>query len=179
MEPRKSVVGPQQSTNIPADYLRQVQELLVENLGDRLKGKTLFVEGRIFPAEIILSIGFREESSALRQVNFEASMDHENKDLTRLIGICVDAATSMLEQYLDADGDLELPRFWTAFPMGDQKVFLQTTGRNTELEAEANRLLGLDTNESLYTADGEDRDVTEELEQLLKEADEKAGGKVH
>lgn len=182
MEPRKSVVGPLQSTSVPQDFLSQVREALQEAFGDRLKDRKLYLEGRIFPTEIILSVGLKPDPKGLRQINFEASADYTVKNLMEQMGLCADAISSMLEQYLDADGDIEFPLIWTKFEINKKAVYLQTSGRNTELEAAADRILGVDPNKQLYTPDGEDRDVTEELEQLLKkseEGDDEGGGSIH
>jgi len=91
----------------------------------------------------MLRVGLNHKGR-LTQSNFEVSSvyDPKKKDALERIHICVDAAAAMMLEYFDTAGEAEFPRIWQEFPFQDQKIFLQYTTENTDLEAQANALLG-------------------------------------
>jgi hypothetical protein len=160
MEPRKKSKKSRKSTSVPPEYLKTIQKLFTDAFKKELGTKPLFLEGRILSDEILLSIGFKTDPKRLTQINFEASIDHQGSDVFQRMGICVDALSSMMEHYFKTGDKEELPVYWTEFDVGKDKVFLQISARNTELENEANRLLGEDPNDALYKVHGpDDEDV--------------------
>src|ERR1041385_6304657 len=136
MDPRKKTSVPRKSTNLPKEFLDNVTAVFSKAFKKELKGRPVIVEGRMYPDEILLSVGFKEAAEALRQTNFEASIDHKNKDVLKKLNLCVDAISSMMEQYFAADGDLDFPRQWQPFPIEKETIYLQSSARNSELEAE-------------------------------------------
>lgn len=173
MEPRRKTNKKIRSTNLPPEYLKNIEELFNKAFQRQLKGRKVLVEGRMFPQELILSVGYLPDPKGLRQVNFEASIDHSAKDVFEKLGVAVDAISSLMDQYMESEEALELPLEWTAYDFEKTKVFLRTNGRNTQLESEANKLLGTDTNEAFYS-EGED---DTEFSETMKEVDEKLKGK--
>jgi hypothetical protein len=156
MDPRKKSNQPRKSTNLPKEFLDNVRQVFTQGFKKQLKNRPLFVEGRIYTDEILLSVGFRESEKALRQTNFEASIDSNGKDVLKKLETCVDAISSMMSQFFEADEELDLPRKWQGFPFEKETIYLQYSGRNTELEAEANKLLGLKTGDELLIDESED-----------------------
>jgi hypothetical protein len=165
MEPRRKTNKKTKSTSIPAEYLKNIKSVFTKAFKERLAGREIFVEGRLFPSELILCVGYLPDPEGLRQTNFEASIDHGGKDVFEKMGICIDALSSLMDQYLESSETLELPREWTPYDFEKHQVFLRTSARNTVLENEANRILGVDSNDALYT-EGEDP-----LEDLAKKSE--------
>jgi hypothetical protein len=141
---------------------------------------TFKVEGRIFPSEILLRVGYLE-NGRLKQSNLEVSIDFKPKDdVVAKIFTCVDALGSVFFDFFEAlntptdDPDeresskesadptlspgLDLPAAWKAFPFLQETVYIQYSTVNTDLETEADRLLGLHNNSLLHKTPGEEED---------------------
>lgn len=132
-------------TNLPQDVASQIQNVFEQNFQKELGNARVIVEGRLYPQEIVLRVGYIEPGR-LTQNNFEISMDYnpesENSALDT-IHILVDVAASLLtEHFEDNEGELEIPNIWTEFPFEEHKVWLQHSTENTSLEKQANELLG-------------------------------------
>lgn len=137
-------------TSFPKEYSDQIQAVFKENFAQYLDQGDLIIEGRIYPEEITLRVGYLEKGRLL-QANFEVSMDYSqtDQDAIKRIHNCVDAAASMMLEYLENDGEVDFPYSWKEFPFQNKKIFLQYSTENSSLEEEANKLLGLDE-ESIY-----------------------------
>lgn len=171
MDTRKKSKVPRKSTNLPKEFLDNVKQVFSKGFKKQLKTRAIIVEGRIYPDEILLSIGFKESEKSLKQTNFEASMDNvNNKDIIKKLEVCVDAISSMMSQYFEANEDLDLPKQWQPFPFEGQTVYLQSSGRNTELEAEANKLLGHATGDEMLIDEANELGVDED--ESFKDEDE-------
>lgn len=171
MKPRYKVS--QKWTSFPAEFAEQIRLVFVQNFEKQL-GKTmsLSVDGRIYQKEITLRIGIHSKG-ALKHFNFEASVDlppnpanDENK-IFETISAGVDALASLVAEYFENDQDIELPYTWTESVTDGKKVWIQHSTENPDLEAEANKLLGLaDDDAVLHNADDEKSedilDATEE-----------------
>lgn len=144
-------------TAFPKEYIEQIRGVFHDNFAQMMGQGTLIVEGRLYPEEILLRVGYREEGR-LMQANFEVSMEYSNEkgDAVERIHNCIDAAASMMMEYFDNGGEVDFPRQWKAFPFQSQTLFLQFSSVNTELEAEADRLLGETSDEMVQEAEGED-----------------------
>jgi len=154
---------PKASTNFPPDYIKEIKTVFQKAFVKKLQKRTLFVEGRIQKERAILSVGFKPEPKALKQINFEASISHKTNDLFKMVGICVDAISSMMDHYFEQDSSNGLPTIWTEFEFDGQKLLLQVSGVNTELENKANRILGLPRTDALVDIP-EEENVEEEEE---------------
>lgn len=130
-------------TAFPKDYLSQIEDVFKENFKQQLKGSQLAIEGRIYTEEILLRVGIREKGR-LSQANFEVSTNYstKEKDAVARIHDCVDAAASMMAEYYDSDGEAEFPRTWNEYEFNQRKIYLQFTTENSDLEAQADALLG-------------------------------------
>ncbi len=144
MEPRNLGSKKHNYQPIPEDFLKLVKETFQEKYPAFLKDKTLIVDGGIFPEELILVVGLRNKDERVRQVNFECSMDYINDENNRVlekIHLSVDALDAMFAEYIDANGDLEMPKLWTEFDFEDEKIYLRSSSDNIELEKLADELL--------------------------------------
>lgn len=150
-------------TAFPKEYSDQIQGVFTENFAAQLADGKLIIEGRIYPGEVTLRVGIQKKGE-LRQRNFEVSMDYssKDKDVIDRINNCVDAAASVMMDYFENDGEMDLPLVWKAFPFEKQTVYLQTSTENTELEAEANKLLGLEDDNMVQEIEGEENEPTDD-----------------
>lgn len=152
-------------TSFPKEYSDQILTVFTENFAQYLDQGELIIEGRIYPEEILLRVGYLEKGR-LAQANFEISMNYsqEDQDAVKRIHNCVDAAASMMLEYLENDGEVDFPYLWKEVPFEGKNLFLQFNTENSSLEAEANKLLGLDEDALL-------REVVENDEDALSRAE--------
>jgi hypothetical protein len=130
-------------TAFPGEYVAQIQSVFSESFAKYLREAKLVVEGRIYPEEILLRVGVLEKDR-LSQANFEVSMNYspKTKDAVERIHDCIDAAASMMNDYFESNGEAEFPRTWQEFDFNKKAIFLQFTTVNSDLESQANALLG-------------------------------------
>ncbi len=133
-------------TNLPPDVATQIQDVFEKNFQKELGKARLIVEGRLYPQEILLRVGYAEPGR-LVQNNFEISMDYVPEDenaALNTIHLCVDVAASLLTEHFDAEEEsqLEIPAIWTKFPFEETEVWIQYTTENSTLEKQANEILG-------------------------------------
>lgn len=168
MEPR--LKSSKKWTAFPKEYTEQILKVFGENFAPQLGQDTLTVEGRIYTTEVVLRVGIRRVGQ-LKQPNFEVSMDYSPvaKDAIERIHNCIDAAASMMLDYLE-DEDVDFPKAWKPFPFQDVTVYLRFSTVNTELEDAAARLLGEDA-EGLVKEEAEPEDAL-----AVAEIDEELSG---
>lgn len=133
-------------TKLPQEITDQIRELFKQNFQNELQNSEVIVEGRIYKEEILLRVGYLEKGR-LTQNNFEISMNYkltQEESATKTLHVCVDAAGSLMAEYFEADEEVELPYTWTEFPFEGKKVWLQFSTTNSNLEKQANALLGED-----------------------------------
>ncbi len=130
---------------LPPELAKQINGVFIDNFKAYLVGKTLKVEGRIFPTEILMRVGINIKGE-LRFTNFEVSLDHsaELQNTVQQIHVAVDAIASLMAGYFENEDDHEMPLVWQEYPFEKQNIWLQYSSANPDLEAEANKLLGLD-----------------------------------
>lgn len=159
MNPRKK--ESKKWSQIPPELSKQIKTVFEENFKSQLTGKTLKVDGRIYPTEILMRIGINTKGE-LRFQNFEVSVDHssEKQNTVAQIHVAVDAIASLMLEYFDNDEDHEMPYSWQEFPFEKQSIWLQFSSENPDLEAEADKLLGLDGEDTMLN------ETEEELEAL-------------
>lgn len=156
MNPRKK--ESKKWSPLPPELSKQIKDVFEENFKTQLSGKNLRVEGRIYPTEILMRIGINSKDE-LRYNNFEVSVEHssEMKNTISQIHLAVDVIASLIFEYFENDQQHEIPLVWQEFPFEKDKVWLQYTSTNSELESEADKLLGLEPNdESLLQESEED-----------------------
>lgn len=163
MEPRLS--SSKKWTSIPGDYVNQVQSVLSETFAMHTEIKEWIAEGRIYSDELLLRVGFLEKGR-LAQVNFEMSIQYkaQKDNVFELLNLAVDVGASLIEEYFAAQSDQDFPKIWQPFKIENREVYIQYSGVNSRLEAEADRLLGIDS--SQLVTDGEEDDSDELLRQI-------------
>ncbi len=142
MESRKPTSTAKLKQELPKDSIKLIREVIEKNFPQLSKDNEVVVKGQLFPQEILLLIGFRKKEG-IKQSNFLSSIDHnlKKKNTMSQIYLSVDAIGSMIQQFVEADEDIELPGDWTEFSLEGQKIFMRFDTANTELEEKANLLL--------------------------------------
>ncbi len=142
MDPRLSTS--RKWSPLPTELMKQIQSVFKQNFSAQIGRGTIVAEGKIFPEEILISVGFRAEK-AMRQANWLVSIAYKkNKDnVLQLLHLAVDAAASLFEQTFSAESDKDFPRLWEEVDFEGRKIYVQFTSANSELEAEADKLLGV------------------------------------
>ncbi len=145
MTPQKEESLVQKFENLPEDFVKLVEKSVAENYTDLLQKQTVHADGRIYPNEVILRVGFRNQDG-IRQWNFLASTDHDPKEKNALdqLYLCLDALQSMFEEALQSEFEIDFPMDWKEFSWESGSIFLKHDTVNTKLEAEADALLGED-----------------------------------
>ena len=142
-------------TALPAEFSEKAAVVFAQNFKEESKLGDFFIEGRIYPSEIIMRAGYIEPGR-LKQSNFEVSLDHSpsEKAMEKLF-FGIDVLGSVFETHFEhlreeEIDDVEYPLNWEEFDFEDTKVQIRFSTANTRLEDEANKLLGLKEGESLF-----------------------------
>ncbi len=178
MQPRLS--SSRKWTAIPKELATQIQAVFKQTFHTQIGKGAILTEGRIYPAEILMSIGYKPESG-LRQFNWEISIEYrrDKDNVMKLLNLAVDAAGSLFEQFFAAENDHDFPRIWQEVDFENRKLFVQYTTVNTELEAEADKLLGIEKSEDLAQGEWDDLETAESIKARLgvdDADDDQAGG---
>jgi hypothetical protein len=149
-------------TTLPLEFTQKVQTVFAQNFKSEAELGDFLVEGRIYAAEVLVRIGYLEKGR-LRQMNFEASADFsaEAVNAVEKIYLCVDAIASQMEEAFQKQAleeDFDFPLHWRKSDFEGGPVYLQYSTTNTQLEAEADRLLGL-LDEALVQEDENSEDA--------------------
>lgn len=144
-------------SQIPPELSKQIKEVFEENFKAQLVGKTLSVEGRIYPTEILMRLGINTKGE-LRFQNFEVSVDHspEKQNTLPQIHLAVDVIASILFDFFENNEEHDIPYVWQEFPFEKEKIWLQSNSENSSLEAEADKLLGLEPNDDTMLRETEE-----------------------
>jgi hypothetical protein len=155
-------------TAFPREYAQQIEGVFRQNFADQIGEQKLVIEGRIYTEEVTLRVGLHD-SGRLGQANFEVSMDYSPKaaDAVERIHNCIDAAASMMVDFFESDGEVEFPRVWKPYPFQNKTIFLQFSTVNTDLEAQADALLGKD-DAALVQEAVESEDAMDRADQVLE-----------
>ncbi|MCS6838948.1 MAG: hypothetical protein NZ480_08885 [Bdellovibrionaceae bacterium] len=170
---------------LPRELLWEIQQTFQSAFKSQLPEEEWFVEGFLYPEEMILSVGFGHPKR-LKHHHFMLSWDLEEnstKDVdkdnpqeaqsnTTVIGKRhlqqifegVDLINILFTEYLQhADEDPEPPLYWTPLPIPNQlpQCFYQFSSKNNLLEAQANQILGISSHSSFLEGDW-DSDLDQE-----------------
>ncbi len=164
MHPRKK--ESKKWSPIPTEFANQIKTVFEQNFGNYLNDKSIQVQGRIFPSEIVLRVGLHRKGE-LRHSNFEVSLDHSAaaQDTIAKIHLAVDAIGSLMIEFFEADEAADLPYLWREVPFEKEQVWLQFTTENPDLEEEANKILGVKP-DSLINEDEMSEEDAAEMEKL-------------
>lgn len=152
-------------TAFPKEYSDQIHAVFTENFAQYLDNAEVIVDGRIYPEEVLLRVGYLEKGR-LSQANFEISMNYsqEEQDTLQRIHNCIDAAASMMMEYLESEGEVDFPYTWKEIPFQGKKLYMQFNTENSDLEAQANALLGLNEDEEMLNEEDEEEDALSRAE---------------
>ncbi len=159
-------------TAFPKEYLSQIEEVFTSTFKKQLHGSQLIVEGRIYTEEILLRVGVREKGR-LAQSNFEVSMNYspKTKDAVERIHDCIDAAASMMNDFFGSPEETDFPRSWQEFEFNKRPLYLQFSTENSDLEAQADALLGKSFAE-MVQEDRESEDALDRAEEKIEASEE-------
>lgn len=159
-------------TALPAEYLKQIETVFIEGFAAQLTGHKLMIEGRIYSEEILLRVGILEKGR-LAQRNFEVSINYspKTKDAVERIHNAIDAAASMMNEHFEDPENDDFPRTWKEYDFDNQKVYLQYSTVNSELEAQADALLG-EADSDLVIEEAETEDALEAADEILPSSSE-------
>lgn len=148
---------------LPKELIQQIRSVFSQGFQEHTKGGKIEVNGRIYPEEILIRVGYRE-LGALKQSNWEISIAYrKDKDnVLKLLHLAVDAIGALFEQFFGSEHDHDFPRIWEEVDFENRAIYVQYTTHNSELEAAADKILGV-SGESDEVAQGEwDADVDPE-----------------
>lgn len=171
MDPR--LPTSKQWTKFPAELITQMRSVFQEGFGPQLGKSTIEVEGRIYPGELLLSLGFSRVGQ-LKQPNFEISLGYDSKkeNVLKLIHVLFDAMGALFDQYFQNPDDGEFPRYWEEMEFEGKKLFVQYSTRNSKLESDADALLGAADGGLLHDEVDESEEAVKELKAKLGLVDE-------
>lgn len=142
-------------TALPLEFREKAALVFAQNFKEESEHGSFFIEGRIYPQEIVMRAGY-VEGGRLKQTNFEVSMEHQpsEKAMEKLF-FGIDVLGSVFETHFehlreDEIDDVEYPVNWEEFDFDDTEVFLRFSTDNTQIEKEANKILGLEDGETLF-----------------------------
>lgn len=169
MEPRLS--SSKKWTSFPNEYLKQIKDVFNKSFKLHLENGKILTEGRIYKEELLLKVGFLE-NERIKQSNFEISIqyDKNKENAVQLIYLMIDVAATMMDELFMAETDHDFPRIWQEYEVEGKKVYLQYSSTNSELEAEADKLLGIDTSDQLVQQD--DDELIEDIKNSLGISDD-------
>ncbi|MFN3697304.1 MAG: hypothetical protein ACK4VO_07675 [Pseudobdellovibrio sp.] len=186
MKPRYKIS--QKWTAFPAEFSAQIKDLFTHNFAKYLENSIkVFVDGRIFTKEIALRVGLHTQGE-LKRFNFEASVDlpenqteSNEKLIFDKISLMVDAIGTLMTEYFENEQDIELPYVWAEVDFSGKKVWIQHSTENPDLEAQADALLGLDTESKvIHNADDEkSEDVLDTTEDEFDQFAEQVSEHIH
>lgn len=129
-------------TSVPDELLKQIVTVCRENFPAKAKKGKFLATGHIYAEEILFQLGYLE-NNRVRQLNFNVSVQfNPRKDnALKMIHLALDCAASLMSNHFEED-DEEGPTEWEAIAVEGRTVYFCMTTENTELESEADRLLG-------------------------------------
>jgi len=152
MEPRLS--SSMKWTPVPEELTEQIIDVFNKNFKAQVQSGDFHAEGRIFTKELLLRVGYKKEGE-IRSYNFEVSIEFDPKkeNAIKLLYTAVDCAASMMDEFFKNEEFHEFPKSWQPHKVDKKEVFLQTSTFNKELEEEADRLLGMEKEDTLVSED--------------------------
>jgi hypothetical protein len=166
MQPRLSTS--RKWTDLPPELTKQIRSVFQQNFKERLGKGGIEADGKIFPDEILIRVGYRQEK-VLKQINWDISIQYKsNKDnVLKLLHMAIDAAAALFEQAFSAEDDSEFPRKWEEVDFEGRKIYVQYNTVNPRLESEADKLLG-DAGEAGLTGGAWEADEDADPEDIKK-----------
>lgn len=156
MEPR--LKSSQKWTALPGEFLKQMRQVFTQAFPEPSKTGRFLGEGRIYKEELLLRIGYLSNGS-IAQSNFEVSIEYKaDKDnMIGLVHLAIDVTATLFHELFE-NPEATFPRLWEEFEVEGKSVYIQYSGVNSELERQADLILGEDKGGLVQ---GEDEDESE------------------
>ncbi|MGE4130005.1 MAG: hypothetical protein AB7F86_00115 [Bdellovibrionales bacterium] len=160
MQPR--LTNSRKWTAIPRELVTQIQQLFKQNFQAQLGDSKVYVDGRIYPSEILMKVGYQPPGQKLKQCHWMISITYTTKkdNVMKLLSLSIDVAASLFEQLFEGE-DHDFPRVWQEVDFEGRSLYVQYSTENEELESEADRLLGESEDEGLAQGDWESEETAE------------------
>ncbi|RME14293.1 MAG: hypothetical protein D6797_09155 [Bdellovibrio sp.] len=170
MEPR--LPSSKKWTPFPKELLSNIEEVFTKNFKKASQKGIFKAQGRIYSQEILFRIGYKKNDE-IRYANFEVSIEYNPKkeNALKLIYTAIDCTASLMDQFFEEEDFHAFPKNWQSFNVGKKEVFIQTHSENPELEAEADKLLGIERSDNLV------QEEKSPLDELLEEKDSETSSK--
>lgn len=164
MEPR--LPSSQKWTALPGEIIKQIREVFSQAFPEAAKKGRFLAEGRIYKEELLVRVGYNEHGR-LKQHNLEVSIEYNpaKDNMVKMVHLAIDVCATMMEQLFEEDNADDFPKVWKDFEVEGRTLYLQYTGVNSDLEKQADELLGK-SNKNLVQ--GEDEEELEEEKEGLK-----------
>jgi hypothetical protein len=171
MQPRLS--SSRKWTAIPKELTVQIKNVFKQSFQQHIGKGTVLADGRIYPEELLISVGVKLPDSKLKESHWLVSIGYTRgkDDVVKLLNLGVDAAGSLFEQLFTSENDHDFPRAWEEVDFEGRKIYVQYSTVNTELEQAANKILGVAESEELAQGEWEDLESPESIKQRLGVAD--------
>jgi hypothetical protein len=164
MEPR--LKSSQKWTSLPGEIVKQIREVFTQAFPEATQKGRFLVEGRIYKQELLIRVGYNEHGR-LKQHNFEVSIEYNpaKDNMMKMVHLAMDVCATLIAELFAEDDDADFPRIWSEFEADGRSLYVQYSGVNSDLEKQADALLGK-THQDLV--EGEDEDELEEEREGLK-----------
>lgn len=171
MQPRLS--SSRKWTAIPRELVTQIKTVFKQSFQQHIGKGTVSADGRIYPEEIVVSVGVKLESAGLKESHWLVSVAYKKgkDDVLKLINLALDAQGSLFEQFFTSENDYDFPRVWQEVDFEGRKIYVQYSTANQELEAQADKLLGIAGSDDLAQGEWEDLENADSIKQRLGVAD--------
>lgn len=175
MQPRLS--SSRKWTAIPRELTVQIKTVFKQSFQQHIGKGTVLADGRIYPEEILISVGVKKPDEKLKESHWLVSIGYAKgkDDVIKILNLAVDAAGSLFEQLFTSENDHDFPRVWTEVDFEGRKIYVQYSTVNEELEAAADKILGVGGDDSLAQGEWEDLEDAESIKQRLGVADADEG----
>lgn len=164
MEPR--LKSSHKWTSLPGEILKQIREIFAQAFPEEAKVGRFLVEGRIFKEELLIRVGYNEHGR-LKQDNFEVSIEYKaDKDnMMKMVHLAIDVCATLMNELFEEGEDVDFPRTWSEFDVEKRKVYVLYNGINSDLEKQADEILGKSNKDLIQ---GEDEEELEQEKEGLK-----------
>jgi hypothetical protein len=157
-------------TAFPAELLEAIKDSFSEDFKSASNEGSFISFGQIHPTEIILRVGYIKDGE-ISQVNFDCSTESSGSEASVIKSI-EELVFTAKELFVDFFKNGKLEHFsyhWNPFG-SSSKVYYKLDRTNTDLEAQANALLGetLQDKEKLIVGDMSETDEIEKIVESLQ-----------
>lgn len=136
-------------TELPQELKTQLEDVFTEKFDSDydLNGK-FEVKGKIFPNELLLQAGIHNPKK-LAQKHFLVSVElaeteNPEKQFMQYINLATDFLGELWEEFLEEE--FEAPKSWQHAIFNKKELYYYFHTANSELETQADKILGLDDN---------------------------------